>query len=75
MEVGKVEELVVYVAALCFGCALVEPTINPGVNCSEDGGDEGVIVCTFGLVGGEIGGNLWLPGVEAYGEQGVLSKK
>ena len=75
MEVGKVDELVVYVAAFCFGGALGEPTIDPGVDCGEDAGNEGGIVCTFGFVGGEIGGNIWLPGVEAYGEQGVLSKK
>ena len=68
VEVGKVNELVVYVAAFCFGGALDDPTINPGVNCGEDAGDEGGIVCNLGFVGGEIGGNIWLPRVEAYGE-------
>ena len=68
-SIRKVNELVVYIAAFCFGGALGEPTINPGVNCGEDAGYEGGIVCTLGLVGGEIGGNLWLPGVEAYGDQ------
>ena len=75
VEVRKVNELVVYIAALFFGGALGEPTINPGVDCSEDDGDEGGIVRTLGFVGGEIGGNIWLPRVEAYGEQRVLSKK
>ena len=64
VEVGKIDKLVVYVAAFCFGGALGEPTINPGVDCSEDSGDGGEIVCTLGLVGGEIGENLWLPGFE-----------
>ena len=75
VEVRKMDKLVVYVAVFCFGGALGEPTINPGVDCGGDAGNEGGIVCTLGLVGGEIGGNLWLPGVEAYGEQGFLSKK
>ena len=75
MEAGKIDELVVYIAAFFFGGALGEPTINPGVDCSEDSGDEGEIVCTLGLVGGEIGGNIWLPGVKVYGEQGGLAKK
>ena len=75
MEVGKFYELVVYVASFFFGGALGEPTINPGVDCSEDDGDEGGIVRTLGFVGGEIGGNLWFPRVKAYGEQRVLSKK
>ena len=75
VEVGKIDKLVVYVVAFCFGGALGEPTINPGVDCGKDAGDEGGIVFTLGIVGGEIGGNLWLPGVEAYGDQGVLSKK
>ena len=75
VEVRKVNELVVNVAAFCFGCALGEPTINPGVDCSEDAGNEGGIVRNLGFVGGEIGGNIWLPRVEAYGEQRVLSKK
>ena len=75
VEVRKVNELVVYIAAFCFGGALGEPTINPGVDCSEDGGDEGGIVRTLGFVGGEIGGNILLPRVEAYGEQRILSKK
>ena len=72
---SEVDELVVYVAAFCFGGALSEPTINPGVDCSEDSLYEGGIVSTLGFVGGEIGGNLWLPRFEAYGEQRVLSKK
>ena len=75
VEVGKIDKLIVYVAAFCFGGALGEPTINPGVDCGEDDGDEGGIVSNLGLLGGEIGGNLWLPGVEAYGEQGGLAKK
>ena len=75
MEVGKIYDIVVYVAAFCFGAALGDPTTNPGVDCGEDAGNEGGIVCTLVLVGGDIGGNLWLPGVKAYGEQGVLSKK
>ena len=75
VEVRKVNEIVVYIAAFCFGGALGEPTINPGVNCGEDAGDEGGIVRTLGFVGGEIGGNILLPRVEAYGEQRVLSKK
>ena len=52
VEVGKIDELVFYVAAFCFGGALGEPTINPGVDCSEDAGNEGEIVCTLGIVGG-----------------------
>ena len=68
MEVVKIDKLVVYVAVFCFGGALGEPTINPGVKYAEDAGDEGGIVCNLGLVGDEIRGNLWLPGVEAYGE-------
>ena len=75
VEVGKIDELVVYIAAFCFCGALGEPSINPGVDCGEDYGNEGGIVCSLGLVGGEIEGNVWLPGVEAYGDQGVLSKK
>ena len=75
VDVEKIDELVVSAAAFCFGGALDEPTINPGVDYSEDAGDEGGIVCTLGLVGGEIGRNLWLIGVEAYGEQGGLAKK
>ena len=75
MEVRKVHELVVYIATFCFGGALGEPTINPGVDCGEDAGDEGGVVCTLGFGGGEIGGNLWLSRVEVYGEQRVLSKK
>ena len=75
LEVRKVSELIVYIAAFCFGGALGEPNINPGVDCVKDAVDEGGIVCTFGYVGGEIRGNLWLPRVEAYGEQIVLSKK
>ena len=75
VEVRKVNELVVYIAAFCFGGARGEPTINPGVECGEDAGDEGGVVRTLGFIGGEIGGNLWLPRVEAYGEQRVLSKK
>ena len=51
VEVGKIDELVVYVASFCFGGALGGPTINPGVDYSEDAGDEGGIVCTLGLVG------------------------
>ena len=74
MEVGKIDELIVYVAAFYFGGALGEPTINPGVDCVEDSVNEGGIVCTLGLVGGEIGENLWLPGFEVYGEQGGLAK-
>ena len=58
VEVGKVNELVVYVVAFCFGGALGEATINPGVDCGDDAGNEGGIVCTLGFVGGEIGGNL-----------------
>ena len=75
VEVRKFNELVVYIAAFCFGCALSEPTINPGVDCSEDAGNEGGVVHNLGFIGGEIGGNLWLPRVEDYGEQRVLSKK
>ena len=75
VEVRKVNELVVYVAALCFGGALGEPTINLDVDCSEDDGNEGGIVGTLGFVGGEIGGNLWLPRFEAYGKQIFISKK
>ena len=75
LEVRKFNELVVYIAAFCFDCALGEPTINPGVDCGEDAGDEGGVVRTLGFIGGEIGGNLWLPRVEDYGEQRVLSKK
>ena len=44
MEVRKIDKLVFYVAAFCFGGALGEPTINLGVNCDEDAGDEGGIV-------------------------------
>ena len=61
--------------AFCFGGALSEPSINPGVDCGEDYGNECGIVCTLVLIGGEIGRNLWLIGVEAYGEQGGLAKK
>ena len=50
VEVGKFDELVVYVAAFCFGGALSEPTINTRVDCGEDAGDEGGIVCTLGFV-------------------------
>ena len=75
VEVGKVNDLIVYVAAFCFGGALGEPTINAGVDCDEDAFNEGGIFRTLGFVGGEIGGNIWLPRVEAYGEQRVLSKK
>ena len=75
VEVGKIDDLVVYVAAFCFGGALGEPTINPGVDYGEYSGYEVGIVCTLGLLGGEIGGNLWLPVVEAYSEQGGLAKK
>ena len=75
MEVRKVNELLVYIAAFCFGGALGEPTINPGVDCGEDAGDEDGFVRTLGFVEGEIGGNLWLPRVKAYGEQIFLSKK
>ena len=75
LEVRKVSELIVYIAAFCFGGALDEPTINPGVNCGEDAGYEGGIVRNLGFVGGEIGGNIWLPRFEAYGEQRVLFKK
>ena len=75
VDVGKANELVVYVAAFCFGGALGEPTIDPGVDCGEDAGNEGGIIRTLGFVGGEIGVNLWLPRVKAYGEQKVLSKK
>ena len=63
VEVVKIDKLIVYVAAFCFGGALGEPTINPGVDFGEDSGDEGGIVCTLGLIGGEIGGNILLPGV------------
>ena len=58
MEVRKVNELVVYIAAFCFGGALGEPTINSGVDCGEDYGNGGGVVCTLGFLGGEIGGNL-----------------
>ena len=75
VEVRKVNELVVYIATFCFGGALGKRTINPGVGCGVDAGDEGGIVRTLGFLGGEIGGNFWLPRVEAYGEQRVLSKK
>ena len=75
VEVRKFNELVVYIAEFCFSGELGEPTINPGVDCSEDAGDEGGIICTLGFVRGEIGGNLWLPRVKAYCEQIVLSKK
>ena len=75
VEVGKIDELVVYVAAFFFGGALGEPTINPGIDCGDDAGYEGGIVCALGIIGGEIGGNIWLSGVEAYGEQGGLAKK
>ena len=68
VEVVKIDKLIVYVAAFCFRGALGEPTINPGVNCGEDAGDEGGIVRALDFVGGEIGVNLWLPRVEAYGE-------
>ena len=54
MEVRKVNEIVVYIVAFCFGGALGEPTINPGVDCGEDTGDEGGTVRTLGFVGGEI---------------------
>ena len=64
----KIDKIVVYVAAFCFGGALGDPNINTGVDCGEDAGDEFGIVYTLGLVGGDIGGNIWLPGVEAYGE-------
>ena len=74
VEVGKVDEFFVYVVAFYFGGAFGEPTINPGVNCGEDAGDEGGIFCTLVFVGGDIGGNFWLLGVNAYGEQGVISK-
>ena len=75
VDVIKIYKLVVYVAAFFFGGAFGEPTINPGVDCSNDDGDEGGIICTLGLVGGQIGGNIWLTGVEAYGMQGGLAKK
>ena len=75
VEVGKFNELVVYLAAFGFGGALGEPTINLGVNCGENAGDKGGIFRTLGFVGGDIGGNIWLPRVEAYGDQRVLSKK
>ena len=75
VEVRKVNELVVYIAAFCFCGALSESTINLSVDCGEDAINERGIVCTLGFVGGEIGGNLCLPRVEAYGEQRVLSKK
>ena len=75
VEVRNVNELVIYIVAFCFGCALGEPTINRGDDCGEDSGNEGGIVRTLGFVGDEIGGNLWLPRVEAYGEQRVLYKK
>ena len=75
MEVRKVNELIVYIAAFCFGGALGAPTINPGVDCGEYAGDEGGVVRTLGFVGGEIRGYLWLPRVKAYGEHRVLSKK
>ena len=75
VEVGKVNELVVYVAVFCVGGALGDPTINLGVDCGEDAGDEGGIIRTLGFVGGEIGVNLWLPRVKVDGEQRVLSKK
>ena len=39
VEVGKINELVIYVAAFCFGGALGEPTINRCVDCGEDAGD------------------------------------
>ena len=68
MEVRKDNELVVYVAAFCFGGALGGPTINPGIDCGEDAGNEGWIFRTLGFIGVEIGGNLSLPRVEAYGE-------
>ena len=56
VEVRKVNELVVYVAAFYFGCALGEPTINPGVDYGEDAVYESWIVCTLGFIGGAIGG-------------------
>ena len=63
VEVGNVNKLVVYVAAFCFGGALGEPTINPGINFGEDADNEGGIVHTLRFVGGDIGGNLWFPRV------------
>ena len=75
VEVRKIDELVIYVAAFCFSGALGEPTINPGVDCGEDACDEIGILCTLVLVGVEIGGNLWLTEVDAYGEKGGLAKK
>ena len=54
VEVGNIDKLAVYVAAFCFCGALCEPTINPGIDFGEDSGDEGGIVCTLGLIGGEI---------------------
>ena len=60
VEVGKVDELAVYVAAFCFWLCTGEPTINPGVDCGEDADNEGGIVCTLGFVGGDIGRNIWL---------------
>ena len=56
VEVRKVNYLVVYIVAFCFSGALCEPNINKGVNCGEDAGNEGGIVCTLGFVGGAIGG-------------------
>ena len=58
VKVGKIDKLVVYVSAFCFGGVLGELTNNPGVDCIEDAGNEGYIVCTLGLIGGEIGGNI-----------------
>ena len=54
MEVRKVNDLVVYVSAFYFGCSLGVPTINTGVDCGEDAGNEGGIVCTLIFVGGDI---------------------
>ena len=55
VEVGTVDKLVVFVAELCFGGALGELTINPGVYCGEDDGVEGGIFCTLVFVGVDIG--------------------
>ena len=74
-RIFKINELVVYVAEFCFGGALGEPTINPGIDFGEDADNEGGIVHTLRFVGGEIGENLWFPRVKACGEQRVLSKK
>ena len=50
VEVVKVDELVVYVAAFYFGGALGDPTVDPGVDCGEDAGNEGRIFCTLGFI-------------------------